>query len=139
MRKYTGYSQYYEAQLSRATFADNVRRQQAITRGLAIDLQAFNPDNDASIMSVLAEGATFTTPAELSNYLGLVPPSAPDAPYMLTAIPNNSTLQISFRGGSNATNFLYSIDGTIYTPFNPPYLFSPVIIGCLTNDVSFCK
>ena len=137
MRKYTGYGQYYEAQKSRATFSDNVRRQQAITRGLAIDLQAYKPDNDASIVSVLAEGAVLTTNAELSEYLGILPPSAPDTPFMLTAIPSDSTLQISFSGGSNATNFLYSTDGSTYTPFNPPYLFSPVTLTGLTNGVTY--
>jgi hypothetical protein len=137
MRKYTDYAQYYEVQFSRTSYADNVRRQQAIGRGTAIDIQAFHPDNDASIVTTLAEGALFTTGVELANYLGIIPPSAPDTPSSLVAIPGDSLLQISFSGSSNATNFLYSINGNVFIPFNPPQSYSPVAIHGLTNGVSY--
>jgi hypothetical protein len=137
MSRYTDYNKYYETQLSRTSFADNVRRQQAINKGTIVDLQTFNPDNDASIVTVLAEGALFTTGAELADYLGILPPSAPDKPFGLVAIPRDSALQISFSGGSNARNFLYSTDGNIFTPLNPAQLYSPITVSGLTNGLLY--
>lgn len=138
------YNQRYEILAGRVAFADYVRRQQAIDEGRAINLQAFPPNSDASIMHSLHEGQALTTGAELADYLSKpvsapAAPTAPEAPFSLCVIPSDAALTILFlQGGSSPiTNYQYSTDGVTFTPFSPAQTTSPVTVSGLTNGIVY--
>ena len=150
------YSQRYAILAGRTAYADYVRRQQAIQEGRAVDQEAFNPNNDSSIMHRLRDGEFATTAEELASYLGKTsvpeppappPPPAPpvltvpQAPLNLCIIPGDSRLSILFvqgsNGGSPITNYSYSTNGVTFIPFSPVKTTSPVIINGLTNGAVY--
>jgi hypothetical protein len=87
------------------------------------------------------------TSAEVnSNYLAtrerfMGSSTVPDAPTSLVATPSDSQVSIAFTqgsdGGSDITNYQYSIDGITFTPFSPADTSSPVVITGLTNGTSY--
>jgi len=141
------YQQRYEILAGRVAFANYARRQQAIDEGTIINLQAFMPNNDASIMLTLHEGQALTTGAELADYLSKPPrapvaePTVPDAPLSLCVIPTDGELTIFFlpgsNGGSPITNYQYSTNGVTFTSFSPAQTASPVTVSGLTNGTVY--
>jgi len=140
------YTQRYQILAGRNAFADFSRRQQAINEGTIINLSAFSPNNDASIMVYLNEGESLTTGTELAEYLGETAPprdpaSVPQAPLSLCVIPRNSSLTIFFLqgsdGGSPITNYSYSTDGESFTPFDPAQTSTPLTVSGLTNGIVY--
>jgi len=141
------YSQRYAILAGRTTYADYVRKQQAIQEGRAINQDAFSPNNEYSIMLSLHEGQFATTAEELASYLddaaapsGPVP-TAPQAPLSLCVIPRNSSLIIFFLqgsdGGSPITNYSYSTDGVIFTPLSPAQTTTPLTVSGLRNGTVY--
>ena len=141
------YSQRYAILAGRTAYADYVRKQQAIQEGKAIFQETFSPNNEYSIMVSLHEGQFATTAAELASYLEeAAAPSgptltAPQAPLSLCVIPSNSALTIYFvqgsDGGSPITNYSYSTDGVIFTPFSPVQTTTPLTVSGLTNGTVY--
>jgi titin len=70
-----------------------------------------------------------------------IPPSAPPAPTSLVASAGIGNVSISFTqgsdGGSAISNYKYSLNGGIFTAFDPADTTSPVVIGGLTGGVSY--
>lgn len=141
------YTQRYQILAGRTAFADYSRRQQAINEGTIINLNAFKPNSDASIMVYLNEGESLTTGAELSEYLGETEAPAgptgtvPQAPLSLCVIPEDSSLSIFFLqgsdGGSPITNYSYSTDGVTFTPFSPAQTTTPLTVSGLANGTIY--
>jgi len=135
------YSQRYEILAGRVAYANFVRRQQAITEGKAINLQAYSPNNDASSVIFLREGESLTTAEELASYLTESQAYVPQAPLSLCVIPSNSALTILFiqgsDGGSAITNYAYSTDGVTFTPLSPAQTSSPLTVSGLTNGTVY--
>jgi hypothetical protein len=71
----------------------------------------------------------------------LAPSTVPSAPTSLTATAGNGEAVISFTpgsdGGSEITNYKYSINGTTYSGLSPADISSPVTIAGLTNGTSY--
>ena len=66
------YSMRYQIRSGRVNFANYVQRRQLVQDGLLLGLKAYTPDNDASIIPTIEEGATSTTPAEYDRYIAAV-------------------------------------------------------------------
>ena len=129
---------------TRVVFADYVARKELNAQGNPLALNMSPPNNDASIMTSIREGAVHTTAAELAAYLGQAPAATfpsrlPDPPTNLTLIPGNLEITIIFTPGFDGytpiTNYLYSIDGTTFTGLNQ--ISSPVTIQGLTNGIVY--
>ena len=130
-------------------FANYVQRRQLIQDGALLGLNLLPPDNDASIVPNVQEGAANTTPAELAQYLAEVAqeenPTAtvPAAPTNLVATPGDGEATISFTapsdGGSPIINYEYWItdaSGGGFEAFSPPVTASPVTITGLPNGTT---
>jgi hypothetical protein len=140
------YTMRYQIRSGRVNFADYVQRRQLIQDGALLGLNLLPPDNDASIVPNIQEGAANTTPAEYAEYLAEVAqeenPTAtvPAAPTNLVATPGNGQAIIAFTapsdGGSPITNYEYWItdaSGGGFEAFSPPVTTSPVTITGLPN------
>jgi|694.fasta_scaffold48331_4 LPXTG-motif cell wall-anchored protein len=68
-------------------------------------------------------------------------PKKPSAPTITSVSGGNQTLSITFTAGDNGdspiSNYLYSTDGTTYTPVNPAATTSPITITGLTNGTTY--
>jgi hypothetical protein len=142
------YTHRYAILAGRTAYADYVRRQQAIDEGIAINLEAFSPDNDASIMKSLHDGQFATTADELASYLAKAGSSpvgqastVPQKPLSLCVIPRDSSLLIYFLqgsdGGSPITNYSYSTNGVTFTELSPSQTTTPLTISGLTNGTVY--
>ena len=119
-RKYPiDYSMRYQIRSGRVNFANYVQRRELVQDGRLLGLQAFNPDNDASIVANIQEGATSTTPAEYDRYIAAVrpTPSIPVTPVgpsgtvytsPTTNVDTTIMTQSPYEGGGNS----YSFNGT---------------------------
>lgn len=82
------YTMRYQTRAGRVNFANYVQRRQLVQDGRLLGLNTCPPDNDASIVSNIENGATNTTPAEYAEYLAQVTlPPVPTPP-----TPNPSSL-----------------------------------------------
>lgn len=143
------YTEKYAILAGRFIFADYVQRKKAINDGQQISLNLFPPNNDASIINFIRQGAVNTTAAELSNYLNEATSlgssgsaaNLPTVPLSLCVIPSDSALTILFLpgsdGGSPITNYSYSTDGVTFTPLSPADTTSPLTISGLTNGTVY--
>jgi hypothetical protein len=141
------YTMRYQIRSGRVNFADYVQRRQLVQDGVLLGLNLYPPDNDASIVPIIQEGATNTTPAEYAEYLAEVAQegaTVPAAPTNLVATPGNQLAIISFipgsNGGSPITNYEYTnldASGGGFEPFDPPVTSSPVTITGLPNGMTY--
>ena len=60
------YTMRYQIRSGRVNFANYVQRRQLVQDGALLGLNLLPPDNDASIVPNIQEGAVNTTPAELA-------------------------------------------------------------------------
>lgn len=140
------YTMRYQIRSGRVNFADYVQRRQLVQDGVLLGLNLYPPDNDASIVPIIQEGATNTTPAEYAEYLEQVAqeenPTAtvPAAPTNLVVVNGDQQATISFTagsdGGSPITNYEYIMldaSGAAWEAFDPPVTASPVTITGLPN------
>jgi hypothetical protein len=141
------YTMRNQIRAGRTIFADFVQRRQLVQEGRLLGQNAYLPDLDASIVSLIDDGRVNTTPEELANYLAQVAqapvgPTAtvPDAPTGLSAVGGDQQLTIFFTqgsdGGSPITNYEYinlDASGAAYEPFSPPQTTSPVVITGIPN------
>jgi hypothetical protein len=144
------YTMRYQIRAGRTIFADYVQRRQLVQEGRLLGQNAYPPDLDASIVPVIDNGQTNTTPEELAEYLaevalpsiGPTGPAAtvPDAPTGLSATPGDQQLTIAFTqgsdGGSPITNYEYinlDASGAAFQPFSPAQTSSPVVITGIPN------
>ena len=140
------YTTRYQIRSGRVNFANYVQRRQLIQDGVLLGLNLLPPDNDASIVPNIQEGAANTTPAEYAEYLAEAVaeeptgPTVPAAPTNLVATAGDGEASIAFTapsdGGSPITNYEYWItdaSGGGFEPFSPPVTTSPVIITGLPN------
>ncbi len=140
------YSMRYQIRSGRVNFANYVKRRQLVQDGALLGLNLYPPDQDASIVPIIKEGADFTTQAEYDSYIAEALESegstatVPNPPTSLSATGGVREITISFTpgsdGGSAITNYEYiSLDasGADWTPFSPPVTTSPVTITGLPN------
>ena len=140
------YTQRYQILAGITAFTDYTARQNAINEGTVINLDAFKPNGDASIMTTIRGGA-FAIASAVAESQALappapdIPPTVPDAPISLCVIPSDSALNIYFfqpsDGGSQITNYSYSTDGTTFTPLSPVQTITPLTISGLTNGTVY--
>ncbi len=112
----------YQIRSGRVNFANYVQRRQLVQDGRLIGLNSFNPDNDASIVTNIQEGAVSTTPAEYNRYLDEIRPQedtpvGPSGTVYTSPITNVNTTIVQdspFVGGNT-----YKFDG------NSSYLTLP--------------
>jgi hypothetical protein len=143
------YTMRYQIRSGRVNFADYVQRRQLIQDGALLGLNLLPPDNDASIVPNIQDGAVNTTPAEYAEYLAAAiaeeptGPTVPTAPTNLVATPGNGQAIIAFTapsdGGSPITNYEYWItdaSGGGFEAFSPPVTASPVTITGLPNGTT---
>jgi titin len=146
------YTQRYQILAGITAFTDYTARQNAINEGTVINLDAFKPNGDASIMTTIrggafaiasaaAEAQALAPPVALTPPEPEEPPTVPDAPLSLCVIPSDSALNIYFfqpsDGGSQITNYSYSTDGTTFTPLSPAQTTTPLTISGLTNGTVY--
>jgi hypothetical protein len=77
-----------------------------------------------------------------SNIVSSTPATTPSAPTITSITPGNTQLSVAFTagsdGGSNITNYLYSINGgSVFTVFSPSQSSSPVTITGLVNGTTY--
>jgi hypothetical protein len=72
------------------------------------------------------------------------PPSEPDPPVLGTTTPGNASIAVAFTAGlnqgSDILNYLYSINTSVFTSFNPPQTTSPFNIvnpSLITNGNTY--
>jgi hypothetical protein len=140
------YTMRYQIRSGRVNFANYVQRRQLIQDGDLLGLNLLPPDNDASIVPNIQEGAVNTTPAEFAEYLAAVKPTGPTvpaAPTNLVATPGDGEASIAFTapsdGGSPITNYEYinlDASGAAFEPFLPAVTTSPVTIAGLPNGTT---
>jgi len=113
----------------------------------------FSPIDTTSPVTVtgLTSGQTYTVQLRAVNSVGTSPASTsvtqttlavPGAPTNLSAIPGDTSIQITFtapsNGGTPITNYEYSLNGgSSWTPFSPVDTTSPVTIDGLTNGTVY--
>lgn len=137
------YTMRYQIRSGRVNFADYVQRRQLVQDGALLGLNLYPPDNDASIVPIVQEGAANTTPAEYAEYLAQVAQeeaTVPAAPTNLVAENGDQQATISFTagsdGGSPIINYEYinlDASGAAWEAFAPPVTASPVTITGLPN------
>jgi hypothetical protein len=137
------YNEKYAILNRRVIFADYIARKEINKQGNPLAINIGQPNNDASIMTYIRNGAVYTTADELTNYINqanvsLAPtPTVPGPPLSLCVIPSDSALTIIFlagsTGGSPITNYEYSTDGITFTELSPAQNTSPLTISGLTN------
>lgn len=138
------YNEKYTIMRNRVIFADYIARKELNKEGNPLALNMSPPNNEASIITAIRYGATFTTAAELASYLNETPvdtSTVPGSPLSLCVIPSDSALTIIFLAGSNGgspiTNYQYSTDGTTFTALSPAQTTSPLTISGLTNGSTY--
>jgi hypothetical protein len=122
-------------------FANYVKRRQLVQDGALLGLNLYPPDQDASIVPIIKEGADFTTQAEYDSYIAEVRQeegpraTVPNPPTNLVGTSVISGISISFTagsdGGSPITNYEYyplDASGASWTPLSPAQTTSPLII-----------
>jgi hypothetical protein len=134
-RQQIDYTQRYQIRSGRVNFVDYVQKRQLIEEGRLVGLNLYPPDLDSSIIPIIQEGETNTTPEELERYLAEVAlpnpvPSSgpvPDAPFNLIGTSGDGEVTISFTpgndNGSPITNYEYMFpdaSGATFEPFDPP-------------------
>ena len=140
----------YQIRSGRVNFADYVKRRQLIQDGVLIGLNILPPDNDASIIPIIQEGAASTTPAELAAYLGetveetpVVPPAPPatipGAPTSVSAVAGNAQATVSFTapandGGATITGYTVTSSPGGFTATGSA---SPLTVTGLTNGTAY--
>jgi len=95
-----------------------------------------------SSYSVLLQAVNSVGIGEKSGVLSVNVPTAPLAPFNLNYTTSNGSATISFNaglnGGSDITNFRYSIDaGSTFNEFSPVKTVSPVTISGLTAGQTY--
>jgi hypothetical protein len=139
------YTMRYQIRSGRVNFANYVQRRQLLQEGRVLGLNVYPPDQDASMVPTLEDGAVNTTPAEYAEYISQVAPliTVPGAPTSLVATPGNGEATISFTapsdGGSPITNYEYWItdaSGGDFTAFSPAVTTSPVTVTDLPNGMT---
>jgi hypothetical protein len=147
------YTMRYQIRAGRVNFANYVVRKQQVQDGTLLGLQLYPPDNDASIVPIIKEGAEFTTQAEYDRYIASVVSTTASAPISSATLPGVPTslsaaggvreVTISFTpgsdGGSPITNYeYYPVDasGAAWTPFSPSVTSSPVVVPSLPNNMT---
>lgn len=102
-----------------------------------------------TIITGLTNGTAYTFTIVVINAVGsssgttsyaITPGSEPSAPTITSITRGNSTAIVNFtaptdNGGNTITDYLYSIDGTIYTEAEDTE--SPIIIDGLDNDIAY--
>jgi hypothetical protein len=138
------YNEKYNIMTNRVIFADYIARKELNLQGNPLALNIGQPNNEASIYTSIRDGQVHTTAAEYASYLGqstiiTYPPTLPDPPTSLSVIPSDSALTIIFIAGFNGntpiTDYLFSTDGSIYTPLGQTG--NPVNISGLTNGTVY--
>lgn len=97
------YTQRYQIRSGRVNFVDYVQRKQLINEARLLGINLYPPDLDSSIIPIIQEGETNTTPEELERYLAevaLPKPAIPTPP-----IPPTS-------GGSMVFDYTVSPNGS---------------------------
>jgi hypothetical protein len=140
------YTTRYQIRSGRVNFANYVQRRQLLQEGRILGQNVYPPDQDASMIPVLEEGALNTTPAEYATYVAEVASSTatvPAAPISLVATNGNGQATITFTagsdGGSPITNYEYWItdaSGGDFTAFSPAVTTSPVTVTGLPNGTT---
>lgn len=139
------YTMRYQIRSGRVNFANYVQRRQLLQEGRILGLNVYPPDQDASMVPSLEDGAVNTTPAEYAEYISQVAPliTVPGAPTSLVATPGNGEATISFTapsdGGSPITNYEYWItdaSGGDFIAFSPAVTTSPVTVTDLPNGMT---
>jgi hypothetical protein len=143
------YTTRYQIRSGRVNFANYVKRRQLIQDGVLIGLNILPPDNDASIVPIIQEGAVSTTPAELAAYLGetvetpVVPPTppatVPGAPTAVSATAGNAQATVSFTaptndGGATITAYMVTSSPDGFTATGSA---SPLTVTGLTNGTAY--
>ena len=148
MPEQLSYTDRYNILNGRFAFAYYSQRKEKVNSGTAIGLNIFPPNNDASSVKTIHEGAVYTTASELATYLNEVSITnssptltVPSIPLSLCVIPSDSSLTIFFvpgaNGGSPITNYQYSTDGIHFTVVSPAQTSSPLTINGLTNGTIY--
>lgn len=79
-----------------------------------------------------SQGNTFIIDANTTLYAQWT--SAP-RPIILSSVGGNQAAYILFTQNGTVTNYEYSTDnGVTFLPFNPPQIYSPVVINTLSSD-----
>jgi hypothetical protein len=144
------YTQRFQIRTGRVNFVNYAQRKQLVDEGRLLGIGLFPPDFDQSIIPIIAEGETNTTPEELARYLAEVAlPSAittsnpvataPDPPTSLSGTAGNGQVSVSFTaplndGGSSITSYTVtsSPGGFITTGAS-----SPLTVTGLTNGIAY--
>lgn len=151
-RQQIDYTQRYQILSGRVSFADYVQRKQLINEGRLVGQNIYPPDNDFSIIPIIKEGETNTTPGELERYLAevanVVPAPAPtptpvvtvpDAPTSVSAVAGNSQATVSFtapvnNGGSSITGYTVTSSPGGFTATGSS---SPITVTELSNGTAY--
>ena len=112
----------------------------------------FNPPITSSpaVLAGLSNGTSYSVYLQAVTVFGsstpagpvtAIPVTLPSPPTALVATPSNAQISISFSngdtGGSDITNYRYSLDGSNYTLFSPAVTSSPAIVTGLTNGTLY--
>ena len=71
----------------------------------------------------------------------LITPTTPSAPTALVATAGDGQVSVAFKsgatGGSNVTNYKYSVNGGAFTALDPAVTTSPIVIAGLANNTEY--
>lgn len=82
------------------------------------------------------QGNTFTINANTTLYARWASAPPPSPPTSLFGVGGNQAAYILFTQSGSVTNYEYSTDdGATFLPFDPPQIYSPVVITTLSSDV----
>jgi hypothetical protein len=146
------YTLKYQIRSGRVTFADFVQRRQLISEGRLLGLNLYPPDHDQSIIPIIREGETNTTPEELERYLSEVivtnknTISTPGPPTITSTTGANTSIIVnftspSFTGGLQIIDYeyAYSLDnGLSWSSWiSGATTTSPIIVTGLINQTAY--
>jgi large repetitive protein len=137
-----GYTIKYQIDTGRALFLTYAQKKKMSEIGRLLGYNLFPPDNNASIVPQIEEGAVHTTVEDLERYLeellvqlDLVPPppKRPNKPEILFGEGGDNEAFVYFNAGKAVedpvTNYAYSTDGGLtFRKLSPPDTISPLTI-----------
>jgi hypothetical protein len=143
-----GYTIKHNIDSGRAIFLNYAQQKKMIELGRLLRYNLFSPDNNASIITQMDEGAAHTTPEELERYiaelltqLDLVEliPKKPNAPQIVFGEGGSREITIHFNPGKPTpdpiSNYVYSTDnGVTYRPLFPEDMISPITITSTSSS-----